>query len=774
MIELVSYSGVAAGALVAGSLFAGLTHIPYLWVLIMGIFLVLVPLSFCFAAKFVHNKNLWIICVVPCFLYAGWIVTEVKTDTALRPLYYFSGEEAEFHGTICSEPVNYGENTSFIMETEYVKSENKIRRIREKIKVSTMGSVPNAGSSIVITGELKPVSLPRNSTSFDSNTHNKRRGIFFSVFTQFVKPAEYKYTLSPASRINLFLSTTTNLFIRRFPSKSVPFIKAMVLNNKTEIPDETLNAMLKSGTYRYLYCPYLHISILIYILGKIFGERKSGFFAGICIFIIYLFMNIAVPSAWKICLFFGFSYMLMVFFHIGDIRVPMYLTVIFTGLVSPLTLTEPGFVLSVGATIIVRCFNGHLRKFLYSLLHHRRLAGFLSLYLTVMVGIYPLSSFYGFHITPWSMVLGLFLMPLAVVIYVLFYLSYGIFLISGSIFAMGVPFFTAIMENVSQFASKLPFAYLNFGNCSLLFVVTFYAILYCIYRRLTDRKSFLSEILTILLCIVFTSVTIYGINDTELTFLSVGNSDCAIITFPGGKTMMVDGGGSETYSDYDIGEAEVIPYLEYKGIRKIDTVILSHYDKDHADGVVTVMKHMPVKEIFMPDYLPNNDYRDIIENEAEKQKIKINYIKEPGRVSTRAGGECEFLYFDGEKSGNDASLVARITCGNTAILFTGDISAFAEQKIADTKADIIKVPHHGSKYSSSESLVKETDADFGVICVGENNPYGHPSNDVLARYAKQGTEILRTDLIGDIHFIIGKTRIKRIYGFRERFIYGGF
>ena len=91
-----------------------------------------------------------------------------------------------------------------------------------------------------------------------------------------------------------------------------------------------------------------------------------------------------------------------------------------------------------------------------------------------------------------------------------------------------------------------------------------------------------------------------------------------------------------------------------------------------------------------------------------------------------------------------------------------------------TKADIIKVPHHGSKYSSSESLVKETDADFGVICVGENNPYGHPSNDVLARYAKQGTEILRTDLMGDIHFIIGKTRIKRIYGFRERFIYGGF
>lgn len=773
MIELISYAGAAAVGVAAGSVFARFANIPYLWIFIFGIFFVLVPLSFASITKYVKNKNVWVLFVVPAFFYTGWLVTEVKTDTALRPLYPFMGE-AEICGTIVSPPVKYDENTSFVIETDYVKSGESLNKVREKIKVSTNGTAANIGSSVVISGELKPVSFPKNSTSFDSNTYNKRRGVFFSMFTESVKLSPEKCTLSAKGHINLFLNTTTDLFIQRFPSTSIPIIKAMVLNNKSEIPDEAIDAMLRAGTYRYLYCPYLHISVLIYILGKIFGEKRSGIYAGICIFLIYLFMNITIPSAWKICLFFGFSYMLMVVFKISDIRVPMYLTVIFTALTSPLTLTEAGFVISVSATIIVRCFNHHLRGFLYSLLHHRRLAGFLALYLTVMVGVYPISSFYGFAITPWSMVLGLGLMPLAVVIYVLFYLSYVIFLISGSVITLGVPSLAWVMEKVSYFGSELPFASVSFGTCSLLFVITFYAVLYSLYRWLTDRRSIVSEILSGLLCIVFAAVTIYGINDAELTFLSVGNSDCAIITLPQGKTIMVDGGGSEHYSSYDIGEAEVIPYLEARGIRKIDTVILSHYDKDHADGIVTVMKHMPVGEIFMPDYLPNNDYRDIIEAEAEKQNTRLNLVKRDTTATLKAGCRCEFLGVTDSLDENDSSLVARITIGGTSVLFTGDISAFGEQNLPPVKADIVKVPHHGSKYSSSEGFIKSADGDFGVICVGENNSYGHPAKEVLARYENQGTEILRTDLLGDIHFIIGKSGIKRIYSFRERFIYGGF
>ena len=81
----------------AGSVFARFASIPYLWIFIFGIFFVLVPLSFALVTKYVKNKNVWVLFVVPAFFYTGWLVTEVKTDTALRPLYPFMGE---VHSTI--------------------------------------------------------------------------------------------------------------------------------------------------------------------------------------------------------------------------------------------------------------------------------------------------------------------------------------------------------------------------------------------------------------------------------------------------------------------------------------------------------------------------------------------------------------------------------------------------------------------------------------------------------------------------------------------------
>ena len=119
MIELISYAGAAAVGVAAGSVFARFANIPYLWIFIFGIFFVLVPLSFASITKYVKNKNVWVLFVVPAFFYTGWLVTEVKTDMALRPLYPFMGE-AEICGTIVSPPVKYDENTSFVIETDYV------------------------------------------------------------------------------------------------------------------------------------------------------------------------------------------------------------------------------------------------------------------------------------------------------------------------------------------------------------------------------------------------------------------------------------------------------------------------------------------------------------------------------------------------------------------------------------------------------------------------------------------------------------------------------
>ena len=235
---------------------------------------------------------------------------------------------------------------------------------------------------------------------------------------------------------------------------------------------------------------------------------------------------------------------------------------------------------------------------------------------------------------------------------------------------------------------------------------------------------------------------------------------------------MIDGGGSAEYSDYDIGKAEVVPYLVSKGINKIDSILVSHYDKDHADGVVSVMQSMDVGEIFIPDYLPNNDLRDIIESEAKANNITVNIISEEGNISLAKNLVCQILMCENDLSANDNSLVAKVKYGEVSILFPGDITVFAEDRLADTKADILKVAHHGSASSTGESFLRSTDPLYSIISVGADNNYGHPAPSVIDRCIRQESTVLRTDICGDIHFILRKDGIKRVFSFKEWFFYG--
>ena len=756
-----------------GSIAALYTNLSLTHSLILGIILVAVPLSFCVVTYFAKGKNVWILFVVPAFLFAGFGMTKLKTSESIFPLYPYTQKEVQVYGTICSQPRTYGQTHQFLMEVHQIKCDDRLVSIKDKIKVSTQSPIPSMGKSICAAGKLNIIDPPKNSTSFDSKKYNQRQGVYFSLFAESISPCGEDFSLSLKNRSGLFITTCVNNYIDRFPSRISALLKGIILNNKSEIPDETTEMMLKIGTYRYIYCPYIHISIILYMLSIIFKDRRKKIHVCLCIIGLYLFMNISVPSAWRICLFLIISYLATRIFKIKDTKTTFYLTILITGILSPLTLSEPGFIISVLCAALMRCFAPTTGRLLYKVLHNRKLSQFLAALLIISVGIYPLCSFFGYNMTPWSFILGLILTPITSIIYAVFYFGLWLYILTGVFCTLGVEYLVSLVEMISTLAAKLPLASINTGSCSILFITAFYSILWCIYRIIKRRRCIPAEILSALVCFVLIATAIYGINDAEVTFLSVGNADCCIIRLPGKKTVMIDGGGSAPYTDYDIGKAEVLPYLSHKGINRIDAIVLSHYDKDHADGVITVMQNMPVEEIFIPDYLPKNSLRDIIENEAKNHNITINYITKPGKIHITDELDCNVLLCDTYGDSNDNSVVCKITYGQTSILFPGDISIFNEYKLTDTKADILKVPHHGSSTSSSVSFINKTDPQYSIISVGSNNPYGHPVPEVVDRYTKQGSRVLRTDICGDIHFIIGKSGIKRVYSFKEWFLNGG-
>ena len=758
-----SYTGTAATMFCFGAILASIVSCDISLILLGVMIFLVAPVLFCYITKLASGRSVWVVAVAGAFLFLGFVRTSHQLSYDIRPVNVFADKETELRGVVVSLPVEDNEKWRFVMD---VKSADG-KKISERIRITTEEPGIKVNDSIVTYGKLKKISKKANTTSFDSRAYYMRRGIYYSQFAEEVQESDVLYEMSYKDKITSFINTTVNSYIERFPSYAQPLLKGMILNNKTEIPDSVADNMLKAGLYRYIYSPYIHISIIMLLISFLLSKHGKAIPYIIVVLIIYLGMNTSVSVAWKIALFYIISNGIMYFLHWSNPRAALYLTVLVAGIINPVTLTDSGFIISVACTVLMRAFSQELRWRLYHSIGHHRISRWIATYIIITVGIYPLCSYFGYNMTPWSFLAGTLLVPLVSLVYILFYTGFIIFAVTGGVLSLGIPLIIKGFIHFAEWVSNLPFASVSPGNCGSLFLITFYIFLYALYRRVQGKKFLPAEITAAALGIVFLVTSLYGIGDAELTFVNVGQGDCAVIKLPFGKAVMVDGGGSAVYSDYDVGSAEVVPYLTANGITDLESIVISHYDKDHTDAILSVAEIMDIDRIYMPDYEPDNDYRKSIEDLAQEKNIEICLVEGPCELELPGRLKGRVIYHEKSDYGNDNSLVVKMTYGETDMLFTGDISTYAEYKLPDVPVEILKVPHHGSKTSSSTDLILKTGADYNVICVGENNPYNHPSDIVLERYKKANARVLRTDLEGDIHFVIGKDKIKRVWSLRN-------
>lgn len=737
--------------------------------------LVLLPISFCIVEKLAFRKSLWILAIIPGFFFLGSILYEIKTDIKSSDLYDFSGKDVIICGTVVSVPKSFDSGVQFIVKTDSVTENGKTYKVTEKIKVSSPYKAQPA-SQIRFPGKLKEIKAPYNSTSFDSKSYYIKRGIYFSVYTEELTKNHEAVPISFAESAMLDFQILTDKYINNYDEETAAFLKGFILNNKSQIPDEKLDAMLRNGTYRCIYSPYLHISILLYIVSLIFKSVRRKTTAIICVLLAYLAFNIYIPSAWKICVFSITSYIILMKCRVRDIDSALCLTVLITGILSPVTVRENGFILSVVSTAILiklaPAFSGRLSD----LLRINNPTKFLTFYFLLVFATAPIAALCGYSITPLSYFLGLVLMPITVVIYILFSISFLIFKFTGFFTDAGIKFLVGLFSWISTITDSVPFAVFTPGRPGLIFTATYYLCFITAYKFILVRRSrkiWLTALSAAAICCCIN--TILSRNDAQIIFINTGQSDCAVVKMPGGKTFMFDGGGSADYSDYDIADKEIFPFLTANGIKRIDYAVLSHYHKDHIEGIIYALKNMEVGELFLPDYLPNSDYRDIIEKEASAKNVKLNFIKNEKTVSFAPDIHIDFYYtgLGTDKDENDNSLVSKLRYGNVSALFTGDITRKSENIIDTGKCNILKVAHHGSKTSSGKKFLEVVNPQFAVVTADTDNHYGFPRPEVVERLQVSGSEILQTGVLGEIYFVIDKNKIKRVHSFKEWFIYGG-
>ncbi|ATB46982.1 competence protein ComEC [Corallococcus macrosporus DSM 14697] len=239
----------------------------------------------------------------------------------------------------------------------------------------------------------------------------------------------------------------------------------------------------------------------------------------------------------------------------------------------------------------------------------------------------------------------------------------------------------------------------------------------------------------------------------RVTFLSVGQGDSVVVS-SGGEHLLVDGGGVP--GGMDTAERFILPYLKQAGISRLALAVLSHPHPDHALGLASALKQVPTARLWMP---AGDGGGPLSRQVAAAAGPALVEEVEVGHPPLRLGeATLEVLGPPGPDARellegvNDRSVVLLVRHGDVTVLLTGDVEAEGEAELAERlgPVTVMKAPHHGSRTSSTETLLERTRPRHVVFCVGRRNRYGFPHAEVEARYRALGSECWRTDLHGAV------------------------
>jgi len=254
-------------------------------------------------------------------------------------------------------------------------------------------------------------------------------------------------------------------------------------------------------------------------------------------------------------------------------------------------------------------------------------------------------------------------------------------------------------------------------------------------------------------------------NYLSVNFLNVGQGDSAFIETPEMHQILIDGGpGSVVLSKI----AKEMPFWD----RSLDLVILTHPEADHMQGLLDVLQRYKANYILWTGVIksaPEYDQWIKVLEKQEKEGAKI-LIAEQGQEIKAGDLKIDTLFpfksLEGQRltaSANDTCVVNKLIYGKDSFLFTGDITSDTEKKLVDSgediASDVLKVAHHGSKYSSSDLFLQAVSPKIAVIEVGKNS-YGHPTPETLQRLENFGIKMFRTDKDGDVEFVSDGNSIK--------------
>lgn len=658
------------------------------------------------------------------------------------------------------------------------------------------------GNKTYLKGKIQQFEVARNKGNFDSKKYYLSIGITTKIAVKeyYVSDENYDFLRDKLCTLREYVVgmfsklCDTNGKDKWLYGNKAGIFSAILMGDKTELDQEIKDLYSLSGIAHILAISGLHISLIGMFLYSLLRKRFSfATSSALTIAVVTLF---AITSGMGIATIRAF--VMFILKLIGEIlgRKYDYITAIsLSALIlladNPFIIINSGFQMSFCAMITITII---WPKVVYLINIKSKIAN--SIVLSLCIGIFmnPVIAYNYFQLPTYSFMLNIIVVPLLGIVVISAIAGSGMgflsILMGKTALTPGcliLEVYTFLCENVL----KIPGAVIVVEKPTIKIIVLYYMVIVfflfcftlvrknyekdCNIKEMIDengKKVISSQIILkkqrkfdfkIRLAVIGISILsgffIYYTpsKGLDIQFMDVGQGDGIFIKADDGTTITIDGGSSDVKN---VAKYRMIPCIKASGTGVIDYAVITHADKDHISGIEEILNMntengLTIRNLVMPHVSYEDEAYDELLTAAKTKGIQVLYIKE-GDTMKLGKVEIKCIHPDGKyisDNRNDYSTVLSLKYENFSALFTGDIPAEIEKSIInkiDNNYTILKVAHHGSKYSSDMEFLKKVMPAYSVISVGGDNSYGHPGTETINKLKSLNSKILRTDLSGEI------------------------
>lgn len=544
-------------------------------------------------------------------------------------------------------------------------------------------------------------------------------------------------------------------------------MSAILFGQKDEMDEQLIEEFQKNGTAHILAVSGLHIGIIYKFISWLWRWKKEKlyFFSLMIFFFCYMAMASFSVSVVRAVFMVGLHILAQIYHKRYDLSSAAFLTAILMLIKNPMYLFNTGFQMSFLAVLTIALIIPIVRR-VYK--------GMFLMSFSIQIGLVPYTAYMFNYLSlsaafiniPIIFTTGI-IVPIGLVSAVSMELCEPLFVLLTKILAglceilKWLNHMTAI-DGISVFSVVSPdIRVLTAYYLAMVFFLSEEGRLMIMRKR--KGLTVFMVIILLVASFCFGKVNEDQFNKADVVFVDVGQGDCIHFRTKNGGNYLIDGGGN---INYNVGKQIIKPYLLKNGVKKLDGIFVTHLHTDHYKGVAELCKEGMTERLFL--YEGNQLKEDEILKDTGLDKSDISYIYKGQTIKFSENEMIEVLwperksekeYFEinqNEDNENASSLIFKVTVDGGSFIATGDIDEDCHKELQKQwrhklKCNILKVAHHGSKYSYSNEFVKAASPEYAVFQVGKNN-FGHPNEGVIENYLGNGIMIYRNDEDGAVAF----------------------